>query len=106
MGAEEDLPYGRGLREAMRPFAAHLLASGLKARTVRRHLDNLRLLGGEIVRKVGLEGTYDIPPQEAPAEAVDETGGPHCRHLHTEAEADAYDATCRKLHRFLKAHSQ
>jgi hypothetical protein len=29
-------------------------------------------------------------------------GGPYCRHLETEAELDSFDATCRKLFKFLK----
>ncbi len=35
--------------------------------------------------------------------SVDEGGGPYCQHLHSKYQEKAYDATCRKLYKFLKA---
>jgi len=49
---------------------------------------------------------YDIPPEEDLRRNVDEDGGPYCRHLHSEAQEKSYDATCRKLHRFLQPTAQ
>ena len=90
----------------MRPFVIHLISRGLKEMTIRNHMDNLWLLGGEIIRSVSMSDEYDIPPVENLQRNVDEEGGPYCRHLHSEAQEKSYDATCRKLHKFLAATGQ
>jgi hypothetical protein len=100
-GVKEDIPYGQGLLDAMRPFVVHLIASDLKKKTIRIHLDNLWLLGGEIIRSVSMSGDYNVPPKESLMRNVDEEGGPSCRHIHSEAHQRSYDATCRKLYIFL-----
>ena len=56
-GDEDDEPIGRHLTAMMRPFMAHLHGEKLSPRTLRRHLDNLWLIGGEIVRQLN-----DDPP--------------------------------------------
>ena len=50
MGVEEDLPPGRRLVECFTPFLLHLAESGLSKRTIQNHVDNMWLLGGEIIR--------------------------------------------------------
>ena len=50
MGLEEDLPPGEALVVCFRPFIEQLAGSGLSPKTIRRHVDNLWLLGGEIIR--------------------------------------------------------
>jgi hypothetical protein len=50
MGLEKDLPRGEQLRALLRPFIEHLALSNLSPKTIRRHVDNLWLLGGEIIR--------------------------------------------------------
>jgi len=103
---KEDLPYGQGILDAMRPFVSHLIACGLREKTIRTHMDNLWLLGGEIIRSVNMLDGSDIPPEENLRRHVDEEGGPYSRHLHSEAEQKSYDATCRKLYKFLQATGQ
>ena len=39
-GVKEDVPYGRGVLDAMRPFVVHLISQGLKEKTIRNHMDN------------------------------------------------------------------
>lgn len=101
MGLEEDRVYGEELLAAMRPFAEFLVESNLADKTVSSHLDNLWLLGGEIIREVSTYNEYADPPQDKLRDAVCGDGGPYCRHLYTEADERAFDATCRKLHKFL-----
>ena len=91
-GVQKDISYGQGILDAMRPFVAHLIARGLKEKTIRKHMDSLWLLGGEII----------IPPEEDLRRNPDEDGGPYCRHLDSESQEQSYDTTCRKLHKFLK----
>ncbi len=102
-GVKKDVLYGQGVLNAMRPFVVHLISRGLKEKTIRNHMDNLWLLGGEIIRSVSMFDQYDIPPDKNLRSHVDKEGGPYCRHLHSECEEKAYDATCRKLYKFLKA---
>ena len=55
MGEEKDLPPGRRLVEYFLPFLLHLAESGLSKRTIQNHVDNMWLLGGEIIRDVNEE---------------------------------------------------
>ena len=50
MGLDKDLPPGEQLLACFRPFIAHLASLSLSRKTIRRHVDNLWLLGGEIIR--------------------------------------------------------
>jgi hypothetical protein len=101
MGLEKDVPPGEALVVCFRPFIEHLASSGLSPRTIRRHVDNLWLLGGEIIRDLN----YDPSLRKKTAaqllcHAVYDDGGPLI-HNGSEADQHAFDATCRKLHRFL-----
>src|SRR5260370_26741354 len=49
MGEKKDLPPGRKLVERFTPFLMHLATSELSKRTIQRHVDNLWILGGEII---------------------------------------------------------
>jgi hypothetical protein len=102
MGIEEDLHYGRQLLEEIRPFAEFLVESGLAKSTISRHLSNLWLLGGEIIRGVSMYDEYDVPASEKLRELVGSDGGPCCRDLDSDAEMRSFDSTCRKLHKFLE----
>ena len=62
MVIDKDIPYGRDLLQPMQSFVERLIASGLKEKTIRKHIDNLWLLGGEIIRSVSLYNEYAIPP--------------------------------------------
>ena len=84
-----------------RPFIEHLVNMGLSPKTVRRHVDNLWSLGGEIIRDLH----YDPSVRKRTAErllrdAVHPDGGPLV-HNGSEEGQRSFDATCRKLHRFL-----
>ena len=102
-GMPEDVPYGQGILDVMRPFVVSMISRGLKEKTIRNHIDNLWLLGGEIIRSVSLYDEYNIPPEEYLRRNVDEEGGPLCRHINSEYAQESYDATCRKLHKFLSS---
>ena len=98
-----DLAFGSRIVQALTPFLLDLLDQGLAARTLRRHRDNLWLLGGELIRR-----RYDdddlakMDAISALRELVEEDGGPLMWPRITEADQDSVDATCRKLHRFLQ----
>lgn len=100
MGVEKDVPPGEALVACFRPFIEHLASSNLSPKTIRRHVGNLWLLGGEIIRDLN----YDPSLRKWPADrllnkAIHEDGGP-LLYSGSEEEQRPFDTTCRKLHRF------
>ena len=94
---------GRGIVECFKPFLRHLLSLDLSRKTLHAHRDNLWLLGGELIRD--LHETPRLrkqPIAELVLAAFDEEGGPLIDHGASEDQQRAFDATCRKLYRFLK----
>lgn len=102
-GDKADEVYGEKLLAELKPFVEALIAHGYAKSTMNRHMNNLFLAGGEIIRMVSCYEEYDRDPAVVLRESVEEEGGMFCRHLHTEAEQRYYDATCRKLHKFLES---
>jgi hypothetical protein len=100
-GLTEDLPYGREILEVMRPFIIQLIEKGFTRKTMQKHMGNLWLLGGEIIRDISTDEEYHIPPSQKIRDSVDSLGGMYCRHIDSDTEEKSYNATCKKLHRFL-----
>ena len=101
MGLDKDLPPGEELVACHRPFIEHLASSSLSSKTIRRHLDNLWMLGGEIIRDLNYTPSLrKVAAQRLLREAVHADGGPLI-HNSSEDKQSSLDATCRKLHRFL-----
>jgi hypothetical protein len=101
MGLEKDLPPGEALVVCLRPFIEHLAQGTLSPRTIRQHVDNLWMLGGEIIRDLH----YDPSRRKWTADrllrdAVHQDGGPLV-HNGSEEQQRSFDSTCRKLYRFL-----
>jgi hypothetical protein len=98
----KDVPYGEGIIAIYKPFVDELL-SRLSLNTVKRHLGNLWLLGGELIREINMNPELrKKAPLDLLLDNVDETGGPYCRHLYSDEQMRAYDATCKKLFKFLR----
>jgi hypothetical protein len=101
MGEEKDLPPGRRLVEYFLPFLLHLAGSGLSKRTIQNHVDNMWLLGGEIIRDVNEEPRLrKVAAAQLVSNVIHEDGGPLI-HNGWEDEQRSFDSTCRKFHRFL-----
>src|SRR5215469_3542203 len=64
MGWEKDLPPGEQLVNCFRPFLEHLVLSDLSPKTIQRHVDNLWLLGGEIIRDLHHDPTLRKLPAD------------------------------------------
>jgi hypothetical protein len=101
-GMAEDVPVGEELVAAFEPFLLTLIDSGLKKKTIRRHADNLWVLGGEIVRTIAMEPRTSQTVSQVLAESVGPEGGIYCRHLSEESEIRSYDSTCRILWKYLQ----
>jgi len=101
-GVPEDVAYGEGIIEIYKSFVDELL-SRTSLKTVKRHLDNLWLLGGELIRSINMDpDDREKTPMELLLDNIGDVGGPYCRHLDTDEEMKSYDATCKKLYKFLR----
>jgi len=101
MGLEKDLPPGEQILACLRPFIEHLASSTLSPKTIRRHVDNLWVLGGEIIRDLHYDPSLrKLDGGRLLRGAVHEDGGPLVHNGSEEAQS-SLDSTCRKLHRFL-----
>ena len=101
MGEEADLPVGRKLVAYFMPFLIHLAESGLAKRTIQNHVDNMWLLGREIIRDVNQTPSLrKATAEKLVGDVVHEDGGPLI-HNGWEDEQRTFDSTCRKFHRFL-----
>src|SRR5712691_559432 len=77
MGWEKDLPPGEKLVACFRPFIEHLASSSLSRKTIRKHIDNLWILGGEIIRD--LNETPSLRKKNVEHilfDVIDDEGGP------------------------------
>ena len=98
-----DVAIGKALVETLKPFLRWLSDQSISRNTLRRHVDNLWLLGGEIIRQMNQDDALrKLPAEAAILECVDEEGGPLAFGENEAGQSDL-DATCRKLHRFLRA---
>jgi hypothetical protein len=109
MGTKEDLEIGRGLLALFTPFIQHLIDQRLAKRTVKNHGNHLDALGGEIIRRLDGrdEENRTLPPRELILHYVHDQGGPLLSFFDLNDKTDlayhmAYDATCRKLLKFLR----
>lgn len=98
---KSDLAPGRHIVEFFKPFLRHLLTKKLAVSTLRRHRDHLWMLGGEVIRRRQEDAHLrSLPVGKAVSALLEEDGGPLIWPQITEHEQDAFDATCRKFHRF------
>jgi hypothetical protein len=101
MGLEKDLPPGEKLVACLRPFIEHLASSSLSPKTIRQHVDNLWMLGGEIIRDLNNDPSLrKMAADRLLRNVIHEDGGPLI-YNGSEEEQRSLDSTCRKLHRFL-----
>jgi hypothetical protein len=93
---------GHSIVASIRPFLLDLLQHGLADKTRARHRDHLQMLGGEIIRRC-----QDDPylakqtARDLLLSHIEEDGGPLIWPRITESAQNSFDATCRKLYRFL-----
>jgi len=102
MGFAEDIPPGEKMVAYFRPFIEHLIGLNLSQKTIRKHVDNLWILGGEIIRDLN-----ETPPlRKAPVEAlvfdVLKEEGPLLYHCDSEEQQRSFESTCCKFRRFLE----
>ncbi len=105
--AEDDvgIALGSALIGIFRHFLADLILRGAAPSTLRRHRDQLYTLGHECLRAIRHERhAADIEAIPLLIDEIDESGGPLLSsRFATEDDQRVFDATCRKLHRWLQA---
>ncbi len=85
-----------------RPFIEHLIELNLSRKTIRKHVDNLWILGGEIIRDLNESSSLRKVPVEALVFDVVKEGGPLLYHCDSEEQQRSFESTCRKFRRFLE----
>lgn len=101
MGVEKDRIAGQELVMIFRPFLEHLASSNLSAKTIQRHVDNVWALGGEFITELNNDPPLRKKPVKAALLRMIEFGGPLLLHG-ADDQQNSFDATCRKLRRFLE----
>ena len=97
-----DILYGLRMVECVKPFLRELLALPLSRKTLRQHRDNIWVLGGEVIRQLQMDsGARRRSIEQLLFNLIGDDGGPLLSHGQSEAEQRSFDATCRKLFRFL-----
>jgi hypothetical protein len=101
---ERDVAPGQQMVACFKPFLRYLLSLGLSGKTLRRHRDNLWLLGGALVRDLHeAPRLRKRPIDEVVRQAIDDEGGPLIGHgAAAEVQQRSFDATCRRFYCFLK----
>ena len=106
MAWEKDVPPGEKLVARFRPFLEYLAASAdLSPKTIQKHVDNLWVLGGEIIRDLNQTPSLRKKTiEQILFDVIDDDGGPLIYGVSSEQQQRFFDSTCRKLQRFLDQH--
>src|SRR5438128_2463633 len=88
----------RGLLSAVPRYLAQ---QHLSQKTFRRHVNNLWLLGGEIIRSLNLTPSEKTVPLERLVFDAVQAGGPLLYHSNSAEELRSFESTCRRFERFL-----
>ena len=102
MGFPKDILAGDKIVACFRPFLEHLLALRLSRRTVRKHIDNLWVLGGELIRELNETPSLRKRSIEDLVFRAVQDGGLLPYHHDSEAQLRSFESTCRKFQRFLE----
>jgi hypothetical protein len=106
MYEERDLSPGQQIVECFKPFLLHLLSLRLSRKTLRKHRDNLWLLGGELISDLHETPRLRRQPMDQVVHAtLNDRDGPLISSGASEDQQRSFDLTCRKLYRFLKARN-
>lgn len=101
MGDERDLVPGQQIVGYLTPFLLDLAGSGLSKKTIRKHIDNLWVLGGEIIRDLQETPKLRKKPLNKLIDHLLDNDGPLIYHCDSEEQQRSFESTCRKLRRYL-----
>jgi len=99
---QPDRTMGKAIVTVLTPFIEHLINQGLAKHTIKRHVDSLWTLGGEIITDINWdESLRKYSAKDLVINAIDEEGGPVLRNPIDPDDQKPFDSTCRKLYKFL-----
>lgn len=101
MGDQRDLVPGQKIVQCFTSFLLHLAGSGLTKKTVRKHVDNLWVLDGEIIRDLQETPKLRKKPASEIIDTLRENDGPLLYHRRSEEQQRSFESACRKLRRYL-----
>jgi hypothetical protein len=102
MGMPQDVAAGESMVAYFRPFLQDLRERGLSRKTMRKHVDNLWMLGGEIIRDLNQTPSLRRVPVETVVWNAIQEGGPLLYHGDSEEQQRSFDSTCNKFRKFLQ----
>lgn len=106
-GDNNDVIVGRIILREFKLYLLYLIAKGRTMATIKKHADYLWALGGEIIRDTNEYGVdKSLSSKSLVLKYVDDSGGPYWRHAYSESDLLQYDATCRKMYKFLTGKLQ
>ena len=105
-GFPEDLPPGQNIVDCFRPFLHHLIERQLSDKTIRKHVNNLWVLGGEIIRDLNDTPSLRNAPIDALVFDAVEDGGLLPHGCDSEDALRSFESTCRMFRRFLQQQSR
>lgn len=106
MGLPADLPPGEKLVECFRPFIHDLIQLQLSRNTICKHVNNLWVLGGEIIRDLNeTPSLRRVPIPKVLFDSLQNGGLLPYGWGDSEAELRSFESTCRKFSRFLDLQS-
>ena len=101
-GVREDIPYGQEIIKYMAPFIDNMKSKGLSIKTINKHIDNLWVLGGNIIKELNdYEENRELSALKMILNSIDSKEGPLI-HDFSELQQEEFDSTCRKFYKFLK----
>ena len=99
---QPDRAMGKAIVTVLTPFIEHLINQGLTKRTIKRHIDSLWALGGQIITDVNWdESLRKQSAKDLVIKAIGEEGGPVLRNPLYPEDQKPFDSTCKKLYKFL-----
>jgi hypothetical protein len=93
-------------RRVLPTFLTHLIQLQLSRKTLRKHVNNLWVLGGEIIRKLNDTPSLRKVSIDDLVFDVVEDGGPLPYGCDSEDEGRSFESTCRRLRRFLEQQAR
>jgi len=99
---QPDRDIGKAMVTVLTPFIDHLISQGLAKRTIKRHVDNLWALGGEIITRINWDPSLrKHTAEQLILQVIDEYGGPLLSNPLDPNDQKPFDCACRKLYKFL-----
>lgn len=95
------------LHKVFAPFFEDLIRQQLTDETIKKHINNIWLLGGEIIDNMNFDQSLrQLNSLELVQLHIDEAGGPYSIHLTSQEQINSFDSSCRKIYEYLKKHGR